>query len=366
MDRMHRIKHFQIFTYAYPVHPVHPRELFLCLFFFTQDAVENFADGRLGEAAAYLDLRGDFELGEAARAVFGQLLGRGRGSCFEDDAGFDRLAAVGVGDADDGGLHHGRVLVEHALDLRRVDVEAAHDNHVLLALDDVGVAVLIHARHVARVEPRAPVGVRPQRDGRLVGPVPVALHHLRAGDAQLALFADGDFLFARLKVNDLDVRVGQGQPDAAGLAPVERRRRVRDGRSLGEPVSLLQSAARQPLELLDDLDRQRGRAAVEVAYLVEAVLLRPRVVEQRDVDGGDGREEGGLIVAYRVQQHLHVVLRDEYLLRAAPDALHHADREAVDVEVGDDEEVAVLAAPQLGVPPAAGLDDVGEDVVMRQ
>src|SRR5215207_1462429 len=53
---------FQILN---PVHPVHPCELFLCLFFLAQDAVEDFADGRLGEALAYLDLRRDFELGEA-------------------------------------------------------------------------------------------------------------------------------------------------------------------------------------------------------------------------------------------------------------------------------------------------------------
>jgi hypothetical protein len=45
------------------------------------------------------------------------------------------------------------VLVEDLLDLARVDVVAAADDHVLLAVDDEEVAVLVDAGHVARVEP---------------------------------------------------------------------------------------------------------------------------------------------------------------------------------------------------------------------
>ena len=64
---------FQILN---PVHPVHPCELFLCLFFLAQDAVENLADRRLRQALAQLDLGRDFELREAELAVFDQLRGR--------------------------------------------------------------------------------------------------------------------------------------------------------------------------------------------------------------------------------------------------------------------------------------------------
>jgi hypothetical protein len=41
------------------------------------------------------------------------------------------------------------VLVEDLLDLARVHVVAAADDHVLLAVDDEEVAVLVDARHVA-------------------------------------------------------------------------------------------------------------------------------------------------------------------------------------------------------------------------
>ena len=51
------------------------------------------------------------------------------------------------------------------------------------------------------------------------------------------------------------------------------------------------------------------------------------------------------------------------LQRADPDALHHADGERVDVEVGDDEQVARVAARRCcGTCHALGLHDVREDV----
>jgi hypothetical protein len=39
-----------------------------------------------------------------------------------------------VGDADDGDLRDARELGEHAFDLRRIRVEAADDEHVLLGI----------------------------------------------------------------------------------------------------------------------------------------------------------------------------------------------------------------------------------------
>ena len=73
------------------------------------------------------------------------------------------------------------MLVEHLLDLARVDVVAAADDQVLLAVDDVEVAVLVGAGHVAAVEPAAAHRLR----GRL-GLLPVALHDVVAADQDLA------------------------------------------------------------------------------------------------------------------------------------------------------------------------------------
>ena len=62
-----------------------------------------------------------------------------------------------------------------------IDVEAADENHVLLAIDDLDVAVLVHLRDVAGGEPAVAQHAR-----RFVGTLPVALHDLRALHPQLA------------------------------------------------------------------------------------------------------------------------------------------------------------------------------------
>ena len=63
------------------------------------------------------------------------------------------LAQDRVRNADDGGIGHGGVLVEDALDLDAVDVLATADQHVLGPVDDVDEAVLVEAGHVAGVQP---------------------------------------------------------------------------------------------------------------------------------------------------------------------------------------------------------------------
>ena len=50
---------------------------------------------------------------------------------------------VGIGHADHRAVGHGGVLEERGLDLHRVDVLAAADDHVLGAVDDVDEAVLV-------------------------------------------------------------------------------------------------------------------------------------------------------------------------------------------------------------------------------
>ena len=61
-----------------------------------------------------------------------------------------------MGNADHGALVHGGVLVEDLLDLPGIDVVAAPNDQLLLAVDDEVVAVVVDARQVAAVKP--PVG----------------------------------------------------------------------------------------------------------------------------------------------------------------------------------------------------------------
>ena len=88
-----------------------------------------------------------------------QLVGVERLALLQHDRGAHLLAELVVRHADDGRLLDRRVLVEHLLDLARVDVVAAADDQVLLAVDDEEVAVLVHLGHVAGAEP-AVVGDR--------------------------------------------------------------------------------------------------------------------------------------------------------------------------------------------------------------
>mgnify|MGYP003352281757 CR=1 FL=1 len=52
------------------------------------------------------------------------------------DEGLHRLAHVGVGYTDDGDIGHLRMLADHLLGLRRIDVHATHHDHVIHAAKD--------------------------------------------------------------------------------------------------------------------------------------------------------------------------------------------------------------------------------------
>jgi hypothetical protein len=89
-----------------------------------------------------------------------QFLGVGPGPGTQGDHGGDLLAEEIVANPDDGGLGDGGVLVEDLLDLPWVDVVAAADDEVLLAVDDVVVAVAVHPGQIAGVQPAVHDGLR--------------------------------------------------------------------------------------------------------------------------------------------------------------------------------------------------------------
>ena len=96
------------------------------------------------------------------------------------------------------------MLVEHLLDLARVHVVAAADDHVLLAVDDEEEAVLVDLAEVAGVEPAVA--------DRLLGGVraaEVALHDVVALDGDLADLAGGDLVVVVVDDPHLDAVDGQ-------------------------------------------------------------------------------------------------------------------------------------------------------------
>src|SRR6266566_2311228 len=164
-----------------------------------------------------------------------------------DDHGHDFLAEPLVGHADDGGLGHGRVGVQHVLDLARVHVVPAADDELLLPADDEQEPVLVEVAEVAGVQPGAGEGL----GGRL-RPVQVPLHHVHAAGDDLAHVLGAGRQRTALVVPDLGLRPPDRLADAVGAAlgraGVERGR----GRGLGHPVALQDDQAEAPLERIED------------------------------------------------------------------------------------------------------------------
>src|SRR6516165_567748 len=69
------------------------------------------------------------------------------------DAGANALSKPRVGHADRRSLQYVRVLMEHLLDLARVDVGAPANDQLLLSVDDLEIAALVKNSDVAGREP---------------------------------------------------------------------------------------------------------------------------------------------------------------------------------------------------------------------
>src|SRR4051794_17104748 len=110
--------------------------------FVAQFTAQDLADRRLGQVVPELDDLRPLVTGEIGLAVGAHRRLRDA-RILPDDDELDRLAGLGVGDADRGALEDPRHLRDDILDLVRVDVEAADQDHVLLAVDYPEVAALI-------------------------------------------------------------------------------------------------------------------------------------------------------------------------------------------------------------------------------
>ncbi len=103
------------------------------------------------------------------------------------DDGEQCVAETRVGDADDGAFVDVGMPVERRLDLGRIDVLAARDQHVLGAVEQVHVAVGVDPRDIAGPQPT--VG---QHLAAEFGQVEVALGDIRPARPKLAWFARRD------------------------------------------------------------------------------------------------------------------------------------------------------------------------------
>ena len=114
------------------------------------------------------------------------VLGQG-GTWLDHDEDLDVLPGLLVRHADGSALQHARQGRQHVFQFVGVDVETGDQNHVFLAVDNAHVAVRLDDRNVTGLQPTFAV----EDLGGGIFALPVALHHLRAFDAQLADLTQG-------------------------------------------------------------------------------------------------------------------------------------------------------------------------------
>src|SRR5688572_4788742 len=91
--------------------------------------------------------------GEEAAAMLAHRFGGEARARAQLDEGGDRLAIEGIGHAEHGGVGDVRVLKQRLLHLLAVHLVPAAQHHILLAVDDIEIAVFVDAREVAGAEP---------------------------------------------------------------------------------------------------------------------------------------------------------------------------------------------------------------------
>src|SRR5690606_28544850 len=121
--------------------------------------------------------------------------------------------AIGICNADHEGLTHSRMAIEHLLHLTREDLEAAHRDHILDAVDHPQLAVGIDRPDIPRpqVVPREHLGI----GGRVV---PVAAHDLWARYCALARLPWRRVTARILAVEQLHARIRDRLADRPCLA----------------------------------------------------------------------------------------------------------------------------------------------------
>ena len=173
---------------------------------------------------------------------------------------------------------------QQVVDLLGVDVLPAADDHVLDAVHDEDVAVLVHDPHVPGVQEAVHDGF-----GGVFGAVEVALHDRVAADADFTGFPPG--ALAAVFGQDLHLLPGQGQADGAHLAhPVPGVEGAHAG-GFGEAVAFHDGNIEGLLELAHGFFGQRRRAADPELQAAQVVFLAGGVGEQDLVDGRHRRPE---------------------------------------------------------------------------
>ena len=94
-----------------------------------------------------------------------------------------------MGHTDHGHVAHRRMFADHLLEIARKDIEAAADDHVLLAIENRQEAVFVEPPDIARADEGAPALITPDEFRGFLGLAVIALHHAGAVTRDFADFA---------------------------------------------------------------------------------------------------------------------------------------------------------------------------------
>ena len=129
------------------------------------------------------------------------------------------------------------MLIEHLLDLARVDVVAAADDHLLLAIDEEEVAALVEPAEITGGEPALGVD-RGRRRGRVV---PVPVDDRRSSELHLTHAP-------LVRIRDANLGAARRATNGAGLSQPPGREGRRETAHLGQAVALVDVCCERLLE----------------------------------------------------------------------------------------------------------------------
>jgi hypothetical protein len=250
--------------------------------------------------------------------------------------------------------------VEHLLHLGRVDVEAVHDDHVALAVQQGEEAVRAHHGDVPGAEP----AVR-QHLGRLLRLVPVPGEDLGTAHQQLARLTYGQRLARVRLTDDPGHRPRHWHPDRDVPRVAVQRVGHDDRRGLGHPVALHHLRPGRGAERLDRLPPQLhspGHAGPD-----RVQTCRPRLWRVRDllVDGRHAGQDRRPPPPDLTQHEIQVELGDQHDRAADEHGCGQAQRQPEHVEHGQYGQRHVLPGHVARIP-RRGLARVGHQVRVRE
>src|SRR4051812_38947741 len=304
--------------------------------FFLQLLLQDFSGCVARKLVEELDLARHLVAGQVLLHVVLDFVLRQVGAARGDDERLQPLTEVGVLDADDRGVRDLRVLRQQLLDLTRVHVLAARDDHVVLARVDEKTPALVDVAHVTG---------RHEAFGRglLRATARVALEYqLRADEdaARLAAWQLVSFL-----VDDLEDRPLGRLTGRAGCGAKVGGRRDRGPSHLGRPIEVVKVVAERVHPALGEFARQGGAACEDdpqrARVVLRADLLR-QIEDPREHDGDDG-EDAWLVLIDRGERCFRVeaVLKQD---RRAERGGDHVLADAPCMEQGGDDEMLLAHA----------------------